>query len=41
MWFTTKSDYEERKEVKAVLLDTLSVFWPAAVVWLIINWTIL
>ena len=25
----------------AVILDALSVFWPAAVVWVIINWTIL
>ena len=24
-----------------VILDTLSVFWPAAIVWVIINWTIL
>ena len=24
-----------------VILDALSVFWPAAIVWLIINWTIL
>ncbi|KAF8161232.1 hypothetical protein B0H34DRAFT_796052 [Crassisporium funariophilum] len=24
-----------------ILLDTLSVFWPAVVVWVIINWTIL
>ncbi|KDR75748.1 hypothetical protein GALMADRAFT_248420 [Galerina marginata CBS 339.88] len=31
----------KRRGVRGVLLDTLSVFWPAAVVWLIINWTIL
>jgi hypothetical protein len=25
----------------SVILDGLSVFWPAAIMWVIINWTIL
>ena len=29
-----------RRGLNGLLLDTLSVFWPAAIAWFIINWTI-
>ena len=32
---------KRRDRWMTVIMDTLSVFWPAAIVWVIINWTIL
>lgn len=30
-----------RGGLKEIPMDALSIFWPAIIVWLIINWTIL